>query len=679
MSNTAEYGAPLRVPTFEPFESYGFEEYAHALGETVRSQDRELAGLAEDHRRMAATHTAQYRQFLTQASSSEASELFYAMAGTVADDVAYAETRVQRTIYTGANDLERMLSGDDFDVLQQTRRAVSEHGFGSAQYHDVIGRASCRAAHQAIQRIMDWPLLGKLRTDSDKEGAGSSAVRRDIRLASPGARDAFEIAHDSNVFNAVHDAVAVRFEDGGFGTRPRVDWHEVDWLVSKATPSMRPTILATLDLHVEALATHTMVSPFGVNDDVMRRHLRRASSVESKLLIAKSVGWPETQYTPRAYESQQYYSPYAPYANPAEPGPVRRVSNRVLAAAAGLAVGLAAVFAGVAVAERQSGGAKRAAAVAEGNIVPCFSSVEKLPMPSSEPHKLNVPVVSGYAEGSGPAPDSVANQVAGEIVEITASDWKGTGVITTDAYGRQVVITAAHVVGTESPGDLTITTQDGRQVHPTGGCYIYGRNGNKMKLENPSAGEEKKNLPIPDSDLAVLGLASPLTSHPMPIADAEPAAGHVVDFVNYQSAYGPDNSLFSDDLYTDPAAYEGIVAPTGDIDGPDLSVITGAQNMGPSPTNGEFQAIHIEGGASGGPVVTVANGIVKLIGISTAGTKDGVSFSPSDISTLWYTNFRGADSSQNAGFDPTVATVMPVSLINRALGAGVLKTAASQG
>jgi hypothetical protein len=100
--------------------------------------------------------------------------------------------------------------------------------------------------------------------------------------------------------------------------------------------------------------------------------------------------------------------------------------------------------------------------------------------------------------------------------------------------------------------------------------------------------------------------------------------------------------------------------------------------MGPNPTVGDFDAIHLRPGASGGPMVQEINGQVELEGISTAANRDGYYDGKDDLSTNYYTDLPGANWSNSTGFEPTVAVVMPLSLIKRALSSSVLQIVSSR-
>jgi S1-C subfamily serine protease len=267
------------------------------------------------------------------------------------------------------------------------------------------------------------------------------------------------------------------------------------------------------------------------------------------------------------------------------------------------------------------------------------------------PPTLKVPVAQGFAEGDPGIPDqSIVDHTTAALVEVATKDWKGTGFITTDPQdaNKELVVTAAHVTGTASLDQLTITTQDGRRTHPTDGCYTY-EDDEKFVPLGRTLGK-----PV-DRDIAVLAINRKLTNTPLEFAHIQPKPGDWLDFVNYQGPYGPAKHAHGHALHKEPAAFTGVMTPKSGIDRDQAyHVITGAQDLGPKITVGDFDRTHLIPGGSGGPVLNAKG---EIIGTSTSGTAEGYE-TPESLRGLYNIEFPGADNSENSGFQPTAATVI---------------------
>jgi hypothetical protein len=252
-----------------------------------------------------------------------------------------------------------------------------------------------------------------------------------------------------------------------------------------------------------------------------------------------------------------------------------------------------------------------------------------------------------YSPGSGLIDDKISKGV----VQISNGDYHGSGFVTLDKNGDQVIVTAAHVLGTTLLSSLDITANNEDSTHPVSGCYVYDSKGNHLKLTNSDG---KKGGP-PDYDLAVLRPEEDLPVQPLTFSPTQAKRSKWVRFVNYQGAY-PTIGF--------PSEYTGlVVAPDKSETG--LTALTGLVELTPPITNGEFEDSHLTGGASGGPV-TDRQG--RVIGISTAGDKDGIYMGPSEIKFFYNVVFPGANYGDGGGFVPVEASMTPSYLIEKAIG-----------
>ncbi len=265
------------------------------------------------------------------------------------------------------------------------------------------------------------------------------------------------------------------------------------------------------------------------------------------------------------------------------------------------------------------------------------------------PPTLNVPIIDGFAQGDPIYNETLVDNVTESIVQIKNKEWSGTGWLTTDSKGREVVVTAAHVVGDAKLQSLKITTNDGQETHADGGCYIFDNNGKHSDLKKSD--EEG----VQDSDIAVLTLPKAIGGKTLRLSQGKLSRGAWETFVNYQADHSPGN----------PAFYTGVVATTqSDLLG--VSIVTGVKQFDHPLTIGDVNDYMIQGGASGGPVVNNAG---QVVGVSTSGTKEDIYLDANDLKSEYNIAFPGAKFGDNKGFAPAVAGVMPVSLIKLALNA----------
>lgn len=194
----------------------------------------------------------------------------------------------------------------------------------------------------------------------------------------------------------------------------------------------------------------------------------------------------------------------------------------------------------------------------------------------------------GVVGDPGDLAPAVDRKLARALVKVSIPDFYGSGVLTHDAHGDEVVLTAAHVTANTPINKISVSNAEGKTTHVLGGCYIFENQGRFI-----SFGADH----FEDLDLAVLKLARPIGGAALDLAATQPERGDWVFFKNYQM-WTPIKS---------PATYAGIV--TTDIaQTMEFNALTGLQFW-----RGKNYALR--GGASGGPVVN-ENG--ELVGISTA-------------------------------------------------------------
>ena len=193
------------------------------------------------------------------------------------------------------------------------------------------------------------------------------------------------------------------------------------------------------------------------------------------------------------------------------------------------------------------------------------------------------------------------------------------------------------MVENEEFDDLTITSDDGKETHPDAGCYIFENEGSFNVPEGAV-----------DYDIAVLRLSKPIGLTSLKLAAHEAKRGSWVTFMNYQSTSEPGY----------PANYSGIVTENSVYNG--LDFVTGTRAL-PTPVKvGAYDANHLVGGASGGPVISEAG---TVVGTSTNGAEF---YDAEYLETVYDVVFPGAKFGlDKGGFVPNGGHGMQLDLIRQ--------------
>lgn len=279
----------------------------------------------------------------------------------------------------------------------------------------------------------------------------------------------------------------------------------------------------------------------------------------------------------------------------------------------------------------------------------------------SNPEDLTITIdaisAGGRAKEAPVIDTALVSRVEDGIVQVTISEIgifgsseevsKGTGFVTTDEAGRQLVVTAAHVLGTAAMDQVAVTT-DGRQTAAViDGCVINERDGQFMPLD----AEDK----LADTDIAVIVLAVPLAVEPLVLAEAIPQRGEWGLAVNYQDWHEPGYA----------ASYPAMVATVPPYD--TLQAVTGLQAFGPETTNGDVESSNALPGASGGPLV---NSRGEVIGATVLATRMNRYISPDELTYSHDVRLVGPDvglPADQSGLYPRSITLMDTDIIRAAL------------
>jgi len=145
----------------------------------------------------------------------------------------------------------------------------------------------------------------------------------------------------------------------------------------------------------------------------------------------------------------------------------------------------------------------------------------------------------GYA---GKLPKRIAKKVGGAAIKIDFGEYTASGSVVRDPNGKEVVVTAAHVI---APEDITkmsaikLTDREGNTTGVKSACYVNGTNG-KSTPPGDRTGEHV--------DLAILRPAEDIGSTALTLAKRPPERGELVGFYNFQQNRAIDY----------PANYSGI-------------------------------------------------------------------------------------------------------------------------
>lgn len=652
------------------------------LEQMVLSYDTMLSDTVASHNARSAYLVRGYAAEVARTSVNDVEDVLVGMSRRVGGDFAYTEAEVNRAIDEGARMLEDAISPSDMAVVRELRGIIRDPrgGIGSYYYQRTLEDVTNPTSRNAIQRIMNRDVRDHMRmaAEDPRHGLGSYWVDRIIEEATPAAQPALRASLDRMVLDETRADICD--PDCGVGS------YRVSCDVEYATPAAQPAIRASLDRYVLAAVRADAQNPYrGPDSYWVGNKLEDVSCDDVRDLIAEDVGYTVEDIVddPSVFDVTDYdeYRLPASHRRVESRRPLRRVLQ-VAAAAAAIAVA-AVSMKGHVLADSGTPASHGSNPSASGPLKPgpatapsdeigqCYTAAPQIPVSDTAPRPVTMPYKGDTVEHVPVFPSVAFEQrVSQDVVEITAAQggnvlWKGSGFITTDAEGNQVVVTAGHVDGGMNADQLTITTSDGRHVHPEGGCYIWANNG---QLQPFTQGSEQ---PV-DSDIAVLALSQPLVHHPLGVATSDPAPGSTVDFQNYQGDYGPQHTLFSDDtLIGSQASYTGIVAPSHAGD-PDLEVITGVNNVdGPYPSQQQFETTHLTPGGSGGPVIE--NGVVFGVSDASVAERGKPYISAGNLSNWYNISFPGVNIGEQSGIEPENAIVMRSWLIRKALAAPILR------
>jgi hypothetical protein len=180
------------------------------------------------------------------------------------------------------------------------------------------------------------------------------------------------------------------------------------------------------------------------------------------------------------------------------------------------------------------------------------------------------------------------------IVKITIGKEYGSGFVTKDGYGDEVIVTTAHAAGQAPLDDIKITARNGQSIIPEGGCFIYETVGTDIKTNKPTESFASfRKQGIVDVDISVLTVSpkNKLNLTPLKIDRQQVRRGSWVKFYNYE-LNRPVN---------DPDSFAGLVVSSPPFLG--FMALTGLSYfVNSSQAKKDALATRAEGGCSGGLV-----------------------------------------------------------------------------
>ena len=265
---------------------------------------------------------------------------------------------------------------------------------------------------------------------------------------------------------------------------------------------------------------------------------------------------------------------------------------------------------------------------------------------------LTIPFSNGMPESMPTAEASPS--VLNSIVKIEFGESWGSGFVTEDSYGNDVVVTAAHVGAVAPLDSYSIYTRNGHEVKPTGGCYIY----ENINLNSNTNSAVESFIPFlaegqgsVSEDLAILTIPKGLGAKALEFSNNQPQRGSWVEFTNFQTGSSLQN----------PANFYGLTTSTTPF--APFETLTGL-SISPNESIQEQYVNRIEAGASGG-LVTEDN---KIVGESYAGDGfPGTYLSQAELATDDQVTLPGANYGFNTGVIPAHGSVITNSTLELGL------------